>query len=167
MPNASEPGRNDAAAPCREARRSADVDIRVESSGLAVREALQQLGDGLERFDLGPEEAGTVQLVMAEILNNIVEHAYPPRGPVGPIHIRGNMASDGLHLEISDRGRPMPEGKLPIGRRQPVDVALPELPEGGFGWFLIQDLARDLRYLRRGAENRLSLRIAVGLRKLN
>lgn len=44
---------------------------------MAVRKALKELLDGLAPLDLDIEEMGTVELVMAEALNNIVEHAYP------------------------------------------------------------------------------------------
>jgi serine/threonine-protein kinase RsbW len=57
----------------------------------------------------------------------------------------------------------MPDGQLPLGQPTAVDVDLMDLPEGGFGWFLIQDLARDVTYVRVGSENRLDMRLAVGL----
>jgi serine/threonine-protein kinase RsbW len=44
---------------------------------MAVRKALKELLDGLASLDLDIEEMGTVELVMAEAPNNIVEHAYP------------------------------------------------------------------------------------------
>ena len=142
-------------------------DVQVQSGTQAVRQALGQVREHLQRFDLDQEEEGTVQLVLAEVLNNIVEHAYPPSEPVGPIVIRAKQKTDGLHLNIRDKGHAMPDGKLPIGEAQPIDVDLPDLPEGGFGWFLIRDLARDISYRRVAQENLLCLRIAVGINTLN
>ena len=40
-----------------------------------------------------------------------------------------------------------------------LDVAREDLPEGGFGWFLIRQLAWDVRYVREGRTNRLFLAI--------
>ena len=37
----------------------------------------------------------------------------------------------------------------------------PDLPEGGFGWYLIRDLARDVNYEREGWCNVLTLRLEV------
>ena len=142
-------------------------DITVEGVGQGVRTALSELIHWLTARDLSVEETGTVQLVLAEILNNIIEHAYAPDTPFDPIQIAAALKEDGLHLAIHDRGKPMPDGKLPIGTQPSIDVEMAELPEGGFGWFLIQHLARDVVYRRVGAENHLRLRINVGPGPLN
>jgi serine/threonine-protein kinase RsbW len=137
--------------------------ISVDSGQFAVRRALDKLREGLRPLDLDIEEAGTVELVMAEALNNIVEHAYPKGGPGGPINITCEHARDGLHLTVTDRGCSMPDGKTPLGKGVNLEVELCDLPEGGFGWFLINDLAKDVLYDRIEPENRLSLRLAVAL----
>jgi serine/threonine-protein kinase RsbW len=53
------------------------IRISIDSTQMAVRKTLKELLDGLASLDLDIEEMGTVELVMAEALNNIVEHAYP------------------------------------------------------------------------------------------
>jgi serine/threonine-protein kinase RsbW len=130
-----------------------------------VRRGLRQLIDGLAPLGLGPEERSTIELVIAEALNNVVEHAYPDPASAGEITIRCRHRADGLHVTITDRGRPMPDCRAPLGQPPRMDVALPDLPEGGFGWLLIRDLARDVSYLREGHRNRLELRLAIALRK--
>lgn len=133
----------------------------VQSSQRAVRTALKELLDGLAPLDLDVEEAGTVELVMAEALNNIVEHAYPEGDASGPINIMCEHARDGLHLKVVDHGRAMPDGQTPVGAAVDVDVALQDMPEGGFGWFLIKDLAKEVQYERSDWENQLKFRLAV------
>ncbi|MEP3847126.1 MAG: ATP-binding protein [Paracoccaceae bacterium] len=140
------------------------VNITVNSGDMAVRTALEELQTALSPLMLSPEEAGSVELVMAEALNNIVEHAYPKGSPQGPIRVRATHNSDGLHLSVVDEGMGMPDGKLPLGVPAQVDVDFFDLPEGGFGWFLIKDLAKDVEYKRLGWENHLTLRLAVGLK---
>ncbi|MFL4469665.1 ATP-binding protein [Tateyamaria armeniaca] len=137
--------------------------ISIQSGGMAVRDALKKLMDGLKPLSLDVEEAGTVELVMAEALNNIVEHAYPEGDPDGPINITCSHARDGLHMTVVDNGRAMPDGRTPLGAPVETDVALNDMPEGGFGWFLIKDLAKDVRYDRVESENHLSLRLAVAI----
>lgn len=137
--------------------------ISVQSSEMAVRAALKKLLDGLGPLQLDIEEAGTVELVMAEALNNIVEHAYPSGDPIGSIKISCAHGRDGLHLTVVDHGRAMPNGRTPLGAAVDVNVAPCEIPEGGFGWFLIKDLAKDVTYQRVEPENRLSLRLAVAV----
>lgn len=138
--------------------------VSIISDEMAVRNALAEFLTALKPLDLGGEETGTVELVLAEVLNNVVEHAYPDPAAVGRISITCALKTDGLHLHITDEGEPMPEGVAPVGRQASVDVAFDDLPEGGFGWFLIQDLAKDVTYQRVGAENHLSLRLAVAIK---
>ncbi|WP_299619716.1 ATP-binding protein [uncultured Tateyamaria sp.] len=135
--------------------------VSVQSSQIAVRTALKALLDGLAPLELDVEESGTVELVMAEALNNIVEHAYPEGDAAGPINIMCKHAKDGLHLKVVDHGRAMPDGQTPVGAAVDVDVALQDMPEGGFGWFLIKDLAKEVRYERSDWENQLMFRLAV------
>jgi len=137
--------------------------VSVQSGQMAVRDALSKLLDGLAPLSLDVEEAGTVELVMAEALNNIVEHAYPDGDAAGPIDITCEHQDDGLHLTVIDRGRGMPDGRTPLGAQVEVDVALNDMPEGGFGWFLIKDLAKNVTYQRIGSENHLNLRLAVSV----
>ncbi len=141
----------------------APFDFSVQSGQLAVREALSLFLEKLDPLNLGAEEAGTVELVLAEALNNIVEHAYPPSGPSGPISIRCAHRNDGLIVNIKDEGTAMPDGQMPIGQLSSLDVALEDLPEGGFGWFMIQHLAKDVTYYRVDNENHLRMRLAIGV----
>ena len=140
-----------------------DIQISVASGQMAVREALGQLLDGLKPLALDVEEAGTVELVMAEALNNIVEHAYPDSQADSPISITCAHKTDGLHLTVVDSGRAMPNGQTPVGAAADLDVDFCDMPEGGFGWFLIKDLAKDVTYQRQGNENLLRLRLAVAI----
>lgn len=139
------------------------VVLHMQGGAWAVRDALRRTIAALEPLALDPEETGTIQIVLAEVLNNIIEHAYPTSPEGGPVRLALGHRQDGLHVCICDRGHAMPDGKLPVDMDAAPSVAPEDLPEGGFGWFLIRDLAKDLRYRRVGEENRLDLRIAVGL----
>jgi serine/threonine-protein kinase RsbW len=140
-------------------------ELCVQTSEMAVREALGGFIACLDPLKLDIEEVSTVELVLAEALNNIVEHAYPPTLSDRPIRIQCTHKRDGLHVSICDDGKPMPDGQMPIGMAHDLDVDIMDMPEGGFGWFLIKDLAKDVRYHREGTENRLSLRLAVAIRR--
>ncbi|MFG6565230.1 ATP-binding protein [Sulfitobacter sp. 1A13421] len=138
-------------------------EITVHNGPQAARQALTLLLDALSCLSLGAEEVCVVRLVVAEMLNNIVEHAYPDPHHPGPIHIACHHAPDGLHIAVSDEGLPMPDLQAPLGLPQEIDRPVCDLPEGGFGWFLIRDLAKDLAYRRLAQENRIDLRLPVGL----
>lgn len=127
----------------------------IQSEPHDVRACLMAISAGLTDVGTDTEVCATAELIMAEVLNNVVEHAYV--GTRGPIDITVRPGADGLYCQVRDFGRPMPGGVLPQGRRP--DTAARDLPEGGFGWFLIRELARDLRYQRRGGSNVLSFRV--------
>lgn len=137
--------------------------VEFTSGPFAVREAMVEILAGLGPLNLDGEELGTVELVLVEALNNVVEHAYPEEDPAGPISVSGMQSDKGLNFQIIDHGRPMPDEEVPMGKQANIDVDMYDLPEGGFGWFLIRDLAKDVQYNRRDDRNILDLRLAVAI----
>jgi serine/threonine-protein kinase RsbW len=123
----------------------------------AVRAALARLLAAAPVQNLAEDDRGTVELVLAEVLNNVAEHAYA--GGSGPVEVGLCATPLGLACRIVDRRRAMPGGKLPDGCLP--DVAPPDFPEGGFGWHLIRSLTADLTYARSAGQNRLSFLIPL------
>jgi anti-sigma regulatory factor (Ser/Thr protein kinase) len=128
------------------------IQLVIPGTPLAVRGALSGLFQGTSLRRLPPPLRETAELVLAEVLNNIVEHAYADEP--GDIRISVCASSGALRVTVVDRGRAMPGGTLPEGRLAPLGA---ELPEGGFGWYLIRTLARDVDYRRIGGRNELVL----------
>lgn len=136
-----------------------DLCLQIEAEPEAVRAALGQIMLGLAPRGLGVDVTGTLELILAEVLNNIVEHAYQWRG--GAITLRLGLGDATLWCEVCDTGTAMPGGALPAGAPAAVDVPVDDLPEGGIGWFLIRSLALDLIYQRDGDANRLSFSLPL------
>jgi serine/threonine-protein kinase RsbW len=132
------------------------VRLTLESSLSAVRQGLVRLMGMPPLCLLGDEGRGTAEIVLAEALNNIVEHAYG--GQAGDIRVEVLRQEGDILCRIRDQGRPMPGGAAPPGALQPLGEH-EDLPEGGFGWFLIRVLARDVQYDRDGGENILTFRL--------
>ena len=130
------------------------VRLVFPSDPFAVRAALQRLFAALPDGLMDADARGSAEIVITEVLNNIVEHAYAETA--GEIDLTISPAADGLHCIVTDHGRGLPDGVLP-GESLPPDDA--GLPEGGFGWFLIRSLSQDLCYARTGNANRLSFRL--------
>lgn len=130
--------------------------VVIPSDPLAVRDALCALFDRLLCGEMPDDARDTAQIVLAEALNNIVEHAYA-QSP-GDIEVTLDLGPTGLVCRIEDAGLPMPGGCLPPGQL-PVMTDDTDLPEGGFGWHLIRTLSQDLHYRREGGRNLLSFRI--------
>jgi serine/threonine-protein kinase RsbW len=127
----------------------------------AVRKALKTVRQFLRAQRMNGEDAGAVELVMAEVVNNIIEHACA--GSRERL-IEINLTRDGEHVlaGILDDGLPMPGGNIPAGRLLDLAADHTNLPEGGFGWFLIRELTRDLCYRYDGHRNRLEFSMRLG-----
>lgn len=125
----------------------------------AVRDALRR---AVARFArrITQEDAGTLELALAEVLNNVAEHGYAGLPP-GPVQFHLRRAGGALHCRVEDEGHPMPGLVLPPGSLQPVAETVEGLAEGGWGWALIRDLTTDIRYTRVGGSNRLTFRIPL------
>lgn len=125
-----------------------------------ARNALRSACNRLKTSGIEPLRIGEIEVALAEALNNIVEHAYSG-ADAGPIRLSCSLMGRRLDIRICDAGRPLPDDRLPPGLRVDLDVPLADLPEGGFGWFLIRALTTDIRYDRCGASNHLSLRFEL------
>jgi serine/threonine-protein kinase RsbW len=124
----------------------------------AVRRALATAVDTLEALGLDPDNVDLSELVLAEVLNNVVEHAFADRGH-GVVELEAWRAGGALLVRIRDDGMPMPGGEAPPVGRHDLTREGTELPEGGFGWGIIRELTRDVRYRRDGARNELSFAV--------
>lgn len=129
-----------------------------EAHELAVRQVLAIISMHAKAHDLPPDLSEDLQLVLAEVLNNVVEHAYAHQG-YGWVRLTLAEKAGGVRASILDEGCAMPDHKVPSPARHSLNGPLSDLPEGGFGWALIHDLAKDLKYRRKGNRNHLSFAI--------
>ncbi len=135
-----------------------DLQLELDSSPLAVRGALTEMTAYL-RGRCPEEGLAVVEIVLAEALNNIVEHAYV--GGTGRITLCLRAHAGDVQCCIADHGLPMPGGAAPSGRLR-LSAPGAALPEGGFGWHLIRSLSQDVDYRRVSGRNYLSLRVQAG-----
>jgi serine/threonine-protein kinase RsbW len=136
--------------------RDAVARVVIASDPLAVRQGLGVLFATPLMRALSADDRGTAEIVLAEAVNNIVEHAYATYS--GTIELTLTCQGASLCCSLIDHGLSMPGDQLPAGRLgSPEDLA-----EGGFGWHLIRTLSQDLAYARDGTRNRLSFRLVTG-----
>ena len=125
------------------------------SSQIATRNALGEVMRALAPLGLDEDRRGSLEILLAETLNNVVEHAYPGE-PGGVIEMQCETCDDTLRITVQDRGVALVNG-IPEGLPAELGDRLEDLPEGGFGWFLIRQLSETVTYLRQGDRNNLSL----------
>lgn len=134
----------------------ADVAVRLSGGEIAVRRTLVHLRDRLRAAGVAESDNYDVELVLAEVLNNVFEHAYHDR-PDGWIELHVRVTPREIEMHLIDEGHAMPNLRLPTGTLPDAAVSLDQLPEGGFGWHLIRSLTDRLSYRRVVAENRLEM----------
>lgn len=144
------------AGPAGAARPSAGRREFVRCFPASPEQVRQALRGAVARFarQIGPDAAGALELVLAETLNNIVEHAYGGRED-GWISLAIVLGPAGLGCTLRDVGRPMPEGRIPLGTGPRLGCDVAALPEGGFGWSLIRQLVCAPAYRREAGVNEL------------
>jgi len=129
----------------------------------SIRAGLGDIMSWLEQESVATADRETTELVLAELLNNIAEHGYPAE-KAGSLSVELNLCDSDIALSISDSGIEMPGGTLPKGELPESGGPVDDLPEGGFGWFLIYSLTKELSYNRIANKNLLFFRIPLSVR---
>lgn len=120
--------------------------VRRVLTGVSREARFAGLGDGLR---------SRIDLVLAELLNNVVEHGCAGGRCVIDLHLRATGTA--AEIDMRDDGAPLP-GQCLLATALPVAEA-GDLPEGGFGWPLIHMLGEDLHHSREAGWNRTCLRL--------
>lgn len=135
-----------------------DIQLVFPATEMAVRRALQSVCQSLKALAVDEVMLGTVEIVLAEVTNNIVEHAYPIEN-AGTITLSCTRRDGHIRFEIIDQGKMLPGGEVPSKQCHDLTSDLQDLPEGGFGWGLIRDMTADLAYRRYEERNILRFKI--------
>ena len=129
--------------------------MQIKSRQPAVTSVVADVEIQLAANGVNPDQTSEVCLVLAEALNNVVEHAYR-YSEDGDIEIEVSLINQNLTINISDFG-PEFTAPEPQPATDPSTEALEDLPEGGFGWRLIQMLSDEVSVKRKNNRNHLKL----------
>ncbi|QXT40174.1 ATP-binding protein [Gymnodinialimonas ceratoperidinii] len=137
-----------------------DVALRFLSGSIPVRHALEKTRAAVRAAKIDGATCDTSQIILGEVLNNVVEHAYGFE-PGHPIAVSIWLREDGLWCEVMDHGARMPDSMMRLGAgKVHFDPTNREaLPEGGFGWAMVCELTEKLRYRRVDSTNQLAFLI--------
>jgi len=141
----------------------ADADdltrLAFAATPLAVRQALAQARSCWACAGLIDDVCRIGEQVLAEVLNNVIEHAQAGMSD-GQVRLETGRAGRGIVCRVQDNGTGLPGGQLPPGDLAEFCDAADDLPEGGFGWFMIRSMTSALTYTRSDGWNRLEFHIA-------
>jgi len=99
--------------------------------------------------------ANTLDLLLAELFTNIVDHAYG--GGSHTIHLQLNADERQVIAVLTDSGKPFnPLEALPYDPRRPLE----DRDIGGIGLHLVRQFSQSLSYARDGGRNTLTLTLA-------
>ena len=135
-----------------------ELELVLHATFADVARATEHLRDHLPAW-LAGDARHAVELALAEVLTNIVEHGYHG-GALEDIRVRLLDRPGGLEVDVCDRGRPIPDGRLEQADEttflfDPTDIA--GLPEGGMGLALIKAAFDEVRYASHDGLNQLHL----------
>ncbi|MFW6347769.1 MAG: ATP-binding protein [Cyclonatronaceae bacterium] len=104
-----------------------------------------------------------LRLVLTEALNNIAEHSYGNKTDQRiaiALFLDVQPARLQLTVQLRDSGRFNKHGTIPKALH--IDPEKPfELPEGGFGLNIMQQLCEELRYYRENEQNYFELQLVL------
>ena len=133
---------------------------RCTIGGAGPRALLAALMEDLDRIGMTARALRDAEIVLAEVLNNIAEHAYAGRG--GWVEVRLRLAPGVVAVVLRDGGR-RHSGPPPGAPGRRAHQAVGRTPaEGGYGLPIVRALARRVRHERRERENRLELALPRG-----
>jgi len=135
----------------------------INADPIAVRDAIISVMISLQQeFPPNLEGIVSTEIVLAEVLNNIVEHSYEGSN-MGTIHVSVLCNDDMISIETRDYGMPMPGLTPPNPDQDELPMAVEDLPEGGFGWFFIRTLSSLMEYRRSGKQNIFCVQIPLAV----
>ncbi len=133
------------------------LDLNFPATEIQASRGIAMLSKQLAAYGLPANKADDVKIALAEAINNVVEHAYAGIAPAD-IQVDCRLCKKQLAIRIRDTGKPLPDLQPPEATPASVKTSLQDLPEGGFGWFLIHQLASEIHYERTDSSNVLLLR---------
>lgn len=131
------------------------LQIGIKSVQDEVTNVVGHISEWLRSHCVAQDPIDELELVLAEALNNVVEHAYL-YAEDGEIDILVRLRQDQLQVTIMDKGCKF-DGPPPLKEMDVESMDFEELPEGGFGWNLIRTLTDNVEFEHKDQQNRLTL----------
>jgi sigma-B regulation protein RsbU (phosphoserine phosphatase) len=118
-------------------------NLTIDSELIQLEEVKEKLNKIFQANNLSIETNEDAQLIVEEVLVNIIQHGYEPPAK-GNIDLEIEIFDEELKITFQDNGKPF----NPISEIVAVDLSMDEEQRalGGFGFFLVKELAKRLDY---------------------
>jgi len=135
-----------------ELRRTVPADLA------SVGQLVLEVGRFLERRGITGRPLHHAQLLLEEIVSNVVRHAFHEDGR-SPVRVRVGLDSAGVALSVEDEARAFDPSRHAAAPA--TDLPLEEWTVGGLGLHLVEQIADEIAYERRGGTNVLTMRLKL------
>ncbi len=123
----------------------------------SATDILTQTQEWLTTQAIPPVVIEDTSIVLVEVFNNIIQHAYGFNTPANAkIDLAMVIEDDQIFIDTYDRGAGMFHTPEPL-RIDLANCELADLPESGFGWVLIERLSNKVVFSRSGGRNHLHI----------
>ncbi len=136
------------------------IKLSIKSDAKNVSFVCNTVTDFLRNMNVEKQTRDKIELCLAEALNNIIRHAYK-NNPGKLVNIKVEKEGNEIRIILVDYGIPRPENVKPTLCFDPDDIE--NLPEGGFGLYLIDNLMDENIYRTADGKNVLLLKKYVGM----
>jgi phosphoserine phosphatase RsbU/P len=133
-------------------------NLTLNSELTELEEVKQSLGKILQAASLTVQLIEDAQLIVEEVLVNIIQYGYENRSN-GYIDLRIEINNQQLTMTFKDSGKPF----NPLTEIASPDMMMDDEDRslGGFGFFLVQELAEQVDYVYLNGKNILTVRQAI------
>lgn len=95
-----------------------------------------------------------MEICLTEALNNVIKHSYEGK-PGNLIKLKLALTKKRLEIIISETGKPREKIEKPKLEFDPTDIE--NLPEGGMGLFIIEEIMDETKYRSDGKTNTFTM----------
>jgi sigma-B regulation protein RsbU (phosphoserine phosphatase) len=138
--------------------RARTLTLEIGAQLAQVAAALDRVDEWLAGHAINAELRGDVRVALEELLVNAVGYGFPQGVEGAQLRTLLTLAAGTLHVEFTDNGI----AHDPFARPPPdLDDSEDDRQHGGFGVFLVTQLASDYHYRREGDRNCVDLRFVA------
>jgi serine/threonine-protein kinase RsbW len=130
------------------------LNYKIDSSYNEVTELITRIKDDGLYYYVDKKTKGEIEICLVEALNNVVRHSYKEKKGF-EILINITIFDSLITFQITEFGLPRPKSEKPSLEFDPDDIE--NLPEGGMGLYIIDNLMDKTEYNSSDGKNTFTM----------